>query len=99
DTSDLPSSPTRRSSDLAARWADTIVCVSEAEHRRGVEAVVRAAYRVIPNGVDLQVFTAADDDERRACRERLGLDPERPLAVCVRSEEHTSELQSPDHLV
>ena len=66
----------------AVRWADTIVCVSEAERRRGEELGIHGAYRVIPNGVDLAGFSPASPDDRLAARERLGLS-EAPLVVCV----------------
>ncbi|MET9451960.1 glycosyltransferase family 4 protein [Streptomyces cinerochromogenes] len=57
-----------------ARWADRVVCVSEAERTTGLRAGVRAAYAVIPNGIDTTRFTpqapqAADDGN--------------PLVVCV----------------
>src|SRR5205823_10470818 len=60
-----------------------IVCVSEDELRRGRSMRIRAAYRVIRNGVDLEAFRPAGADDRRAARVRLGLDPDRPLVVCV----------------
>ncbi|GGS45989.1 glycosyltransferase family 4 protein [Streptomyces cinerochromogenes] len=40
-----------------ARWADRVVCVSEAERTTGLRAGVRAAYAVIPNGIDTTRFT------------------------------------------
>ncbi|MFF5531778.1 glycosyltransferase family 4 protein [Streptomyces cinerochromogenes] len=40
-----------------ARWADRVVCVSEAERTTGLRAGVRAAYTVIPNGIDTTHFT------------------------------------------
>ncbi|MFG2356066.1 glycosyltransferase [Streptomyces sp. NPDC048521] len=39
-----------------ARWADRVVCVSEAERATGMRAGVRAPCTVIPNGVDLDRF-------------------------------------------
>jgi len=66
----------------AARWTDVVVCVSEAERRLGSEAGIRAEWRIVPNGVDLSVFTAASGDDRDAARGRLGLDS-RPLVVSV----------------
>lgn len=39
-----------------ARWADALVCVSEAERRDGVAAGIRARWRVVPLGVDLGRF-------------------------------------------
>jgi glycosyltransferase involved in cell wall biosynthesis len=63
----------------AARWADAVVCVSEGERRDGEEAGVQAAWRVVPNGIDLAAFPHAD---RAAARERLGIGNAQ-LAVCV----------------
>ncbi len=67
---------------FGARWADAVVCVSEAERRRGVEEGIRAKWRVVLNGVDLDVWREASDDDRRATRARLELDGG-PLAVCI----------------
>lgn len=67
----------------ATRWTSLLVCVSDAERRRGVEAgvaVQRTA--VVPNGVDLQALPAATPKDRAAARHELGL-PDGPLAVCV----------------
>jgi phosphatidyl-myo-inositol dimannoside synthase len=36
---------------------------------------------IIPPGVDVERFSPRTDDERRATRERYGLDPERPLVL------------------
>jgi glycosyltransferase involved in cell wall biosynthesis len=66
----------------AARWAAAILCVSEGERRRGEEAGVAAIWRVIRNGVDLEVWPEASREERSAARRRLALD-ERPTVVCV----------------
>jgi glycosyltransferase involved in cell wall biosynthesis len=65
-----------------ARWATIILCVSEAERRRGEEHGVHASWRVIPNGVDLDVWNEASSDDRDAARSRLGL-RDRPTVVCV----------------
>lgn len=66
----------------AARWTDLVVCVSEQERRTGEAAGVHAAFRVVPNGVDLDRFAEAAEGEREAERARLGL-PDGPLAVVV----------------
>ncbi|MFF7367299.1 glycosyltransferase family 4 protein [Streptomyces tricolor] len=42
-----------------ARWADRVLCVSEAERTTGLRAGVRAAYTVVPNGIDTTRFTPA----------------------------------------
>src|SRR5437867_3183664 len=65
-----------------ALGATAVLCVSEAERRRGVEQGVRAEWRVIPIGVDLDAFPPASPDERSAARRRLELE-ERPTVVCV----------------
>ena len=65
-----------------ARWADTIVCVSEAERRTGERAGIRGDYRVIRNGVDLRRWAVADDTARARARSALEL-AHAPLVVCV----------------
>ena len=67
---------------LGARWADVVLCVSEDERRLGLAEGVRADFRVLPNGIPLDRFTAPAPGDRDAARERLGLGPE-PVAVCV----------------
>ncbi|MGW5649824.1 glycosyltransferase [Streptomyces humi] len=64
-----------------ARWADLVVCVSEAERATGVRAGIHARYTVVPNGIDITRFTPASAPapapaatERRASA---------PLVVCV----------------
>ncbi|MFF9812076.1 glycosyltransferase [Streptomyces sp. NPDC014006] len=42
-----------------ARWAERVVCVSEAERMTGLRAGVRAHYAVIRNGIDVDRFTPA----------------------------------------
>lgn len=83
---DASTGPVRRGAVVwerrAARWAAVVLCVSEAERRRGEEHGVRAAWRVIPNGVDLVALQEASVDERAAARARLKLD-DRPTVVCV----------------
>ncbi|MEU9856696.1 glycosyltransferase [Streptomyces sp. NPDC047974] len=46
----------RRWERFGARWADRILCVSEAERRTGEEAGVVAAWSVVHNGVDVARF-------------------------------------------
>jgi len=65
----------------ASRWADAVVCVSEAERQRGAETF-DAPWRVALTGVDLNAFTECTEDDRFAARRRLGLNGA-PLAVCV----------------
>ncbi|MEV3990083.1 glycosyltransferase [Streptomyces sp. NPDC049837] len=71
----------RRWERWAARWTDRVVCVSEAERRRGERAGVRAAWSVIHNGVDAQRFATGPD--RAAARAALALPASAPLVVCV----------------
>jgi glycosyltransferase involved in cell wall biosynthesis len=68
---------------IGARWSSVVLCVSEDERTQGVQAGIRADYRVLPNGVDLERFTPADGAGRAAARERLGIDARAPLVVCV----------------
>lgn len=65
----------RRWERYAARWADRVVCVSEAERETGLAAGVRARWAVVPNGVDLTVFRP--DGPRYAVADGA------PLVVCV----------------
>ncbi len=65
-----------------ARWADALVCASETERADGERAGIKAAWRVIYNGVDVERLSAVGEEEQREARERLGLD-EGPIAVCV----------------
>ncbi|WP_263103187.1 glycosyltransferase, partial [Kitasatospora sp. DSM 101779] len=79
---------TRRWERYAARWAHALLCVSEQERADGAAAGIAAAWRVVPNGVDLEHHGPADAAARRAARAALdlagaGLDPEAPLAVCL----------------
>src|SRR5438876_1535216 len=73
---------------LAARRTDVVVAVSEALRRQLADTVVPdpARIRVIVNGVDTSRFGPRAE-------------PAGIHAVHDRSEEHTSELQSPVHLV
>jgi glycosyltransferase involved in cell wall biosynthesis len=67
---------------FGARWATATLCVSEDERRYAEAAGIRARYVVVPNGVDLEAWPAADAEARAQARGRLGLGEE-PLAVCV----------------
>ncbi|MPY63393.1 glycosyltransferase family 4 protein [Streptomyces spongiae] len=67
-----------------ARWADRVVCVSEAERVTGERAGVRARWRVIANGVDPGRFRPAALGAVRAQIPLLaGLGADTPLVVCV----------------
>jgi len=67
---------------LGARWAHALVCVSDAERQRGVDVGISANWQVVPNGVDVEAYAEATDEDRRATRGRLGL-ADGPLVVCV----------------
>lgn len=77
----------------AARWADRVLCVSEAERFTGVRNGVPGRWAVVRNGVDTDRFTApppsapAHETRRLACRARLaalrGVPSAAPLVVCV----------------
>ncbi|MGP3973921.1 glycosyltransferase [Streptomyces sp. 8N114] len=79
----------------AARWADRVLCVSEAERETGAAAGVRARWAVVHNGVDTARFTAPDTRQadgptarHAALRELLPsalaeLPPSAVLVVCV----------------
>ncbi|MFC9298164.1 glycosyltransferase [Streptomyces sp. NPDC057011] len=77
-----------------ARWADRVLCVSEAERRAGESEGITARWSVVRNGVDLDHFRPGGPDPGRdKARARAGLPlPEAfrgsladggPLAVCV----------------
>ncbi|WP_329133824.1 glycosyltransferase [Streptomyces sp. NBC_01476] len=69
----------------ATRWTDRVLCVSAAEREAGLRHGLRAAWSVVPNGVDTTHFTpAADPGSVRAGLPALaGLPPGAPLVVCV----------------
>ncbi|MGW5851006.1 glycosyltransferase [Streptomyces sp. NPDC055254] len=73
-----------------ARWADRVLCVSEAERRAGESEGIAAHWSVIRNGVDLGHFRPGAGDpaeDRAAARAELPLPAafrgDGPLAVCV----------------
>jgi glycosyltransferase involved in cell wall biosynthesis len=68
---------------FAARWADEILCVSEGERRLGESVGIRARWRVVKNGIDLEAYSEAGPDERASSRGRLGLPRQAPIAVCI----------------
>ncbi|MEU0741887.1 glycosyltransferase [Streptomyces sp. NPDC006134] len=67
----------------AARWAARVVCVSEAERRRGEAAGIRGRWAVVPNGIDPDRFRPGRPGA--AVRPSLLADtgPRDPLVVCV----------------
>lgn len=65
----------------AARWADSVVCVSAGERAVGVAQGVRPRrYDVVPNGVDLTRWAPSPRADARA---RLGLPGNAPVVLCV----------------
>ncbi|MFE7929567.1 glycosyltransferase [Streptomyces sp. NPDC057456] len=67
---------------FGARWADRLVCVSEAERTTGLRARIGGRVSVIPNGIDPERFHPASVDTVRASL-LPELDPATPLVVCV----------------
>ncbi|HEY5835718.1 glycosyltransferase [Streptomyces sp.] len=69
----------------AARWSDRVLCVSQAERASGEAHGIRAAWAVVPNGVDTARFTPAPrrDAVRASLPALSGLGPTTPLVVCV----------------
>ncbi len=67
---------------FAVRWTDVLVCVSAAERENGERLGIRAAYRVVPNGVDLDALRRASAEERAEARRAL-LSGDGPLVVAV----------------
>lgn len=67
---------------IAARWTTAFVYVSAAERAEAIRAGIRGRSWVIPNGVDLTAWTAADAAERASARAQLEL-PAGPIAVCI----------------
>ncbi|MFI6148935.1 glycosyltransferase [Streptomyces sp. NPDC051109] len=75
---------------FGARWADRVLCVSEAERRAGEAEGIAARWSVIRNGVDLDHFRPGGPDretDRARARTELPLPAaflgDGPLAVCV----------------
>jgi glycosyltransferase involved in cell wall biosynthesis len=67
---------------FGARWATVVVCVTEGERQVGELAGIEADWRVVPNGVDLGVFSEASDEDRTRARQTLGLEAAH-VVVCV----------------
>jgi glycosyltransferase involved in cell wall biosynthesis len=68
---------------FAGRWTDLLLCCSPEEEQEGRAAGVRGRSLVVPNGVDLQRFSMAQPPARAALRDRLDLQRDVPVAVCV----------------
>ncbi|MGH3776588.1 MAG: glycosyltransferase [Pseudonocardiaceae bacterium] len=68
---------------VASRWTDVVVCVGDGEAAHARHRQVHARHVVVRNGVDLAKFTPADQRARAVARDRLGVDREVSLAVCI----------------
>ncbi|WP_327315150.1 glycosyltransferase [Streptomyces sp. NBC_01235] len=67
---------------FGARWADRVVCVSEAERTTGDRVRIAGQWSVVPNGIDTERFHPAPVDTVRASLLPL-FSPAAPLVVCV----------------
>jgi glycosyltransferase involved in cell wall biosynthesis len=68
---------------LAARWTHLLVCVDEGEAAHARHRRVGTRHLVIRNGVDLANFRPFDPRARDSARDRLGVNRDAPLAVCL----------------
>lgn len=68
---------------LAARWTDLLVCVGEGEAAQARHRRMGSRHVVVRNGVNLACFAPAGEQTRAAARDRLGIDQQAPLAVCL----------------
>src|SRR5207244_12365224 len=95
----LQSVPTRRSSDLAQFFVIAIARHINASLRAGFDDA-RPLRKLMPHAVNLDVEhrSAIGRFVRHLLIRKAGTQ-EIHLRKSARSEEHTSELQSPDHLV
>jgi glycosyltransferase involved in cell wall biosynthesis len=67
----------------ATRWAHRVVHVSQRERTEAERLGIRGHAVVVPNGVDVEEFAAADDTARTRSRIALGLPADAPIVVCV----------------
>lgn len=65
----------------AARWADVILCVSEAERGIGIRAGVQGRFEVLSNTVNLPAPSITRERARSLVLGGIGADT--PLAVCI----------------
>src|SRR5262249_61226234 len=99
DPRDLPSSPTRRSSDLAFSRRDLADALARDLRLAGVQDVSVKQGNETPSIYRVRAGAFASRDEARALGERLRRERGFSFTVVPRSEEHTSELQSLTNLV
>src|SRR5207248_11568747 len=90
----LHSFPTRRSSDLTLSHYEICSVLGEG----GMGKVYLAEDRKLRRKVALKVLPTANSGDEEACR-RLLREAQARYTLPMRSEEHTSELQSPYDLV
>ncbi|MFF8730436.1 glycosyltransferase [Streptomyces sp. NPDC015171] len=78
-----------------ARWADRVVCVSEAERATGLRAGVRAAYTVVPNGIDTTRFAPAPPTEPTASPTEPAAPPAEPTVASIEPTVASTEPTAP----
>ncbi len=67
-----------------ARWANEIVCVSEAERREGIAiGLDPSVLRTVHNGIDLTAWEPATSSMRRAACRALRVEGDVPTVVCI----------------
>src|SRR5207244_11484172 len=91
----LPSIPTRRSSDLQTRLSEHIEVLKILEPPMAARAATHASQEAI---ADMAEILQRQAEKVRRGEPGIEEDSEFHYAIALRSEEHTSELQSPDHL-
>lgn len=72
----------RRWERYAARWTDTVVCLSEAELLAARVAGIACPVELIPNDVPVDAIRAMAPDSAPAARSAMGLRPDALVAVC-----------------
>src|SRR5437899_243160 len=93
--SNRPSFPTRRSSDLTGRQKTYTPVI-----RFSVERIIPELLHESLEAVYDQFLSVEEDlDMRTDCSDLINPTDEHRIVVVIRSEEHTSELQSLRHLV
>ncbi|MCX4762254.1 glycosyltransferase [Streptomyces sp. NBC_01275] len=68
---------------FGARWADRLVCVSEAERTTGLRAGIAGRWSVVPNGIDPERFRPAPAADAVRAALLPDLEAGAPLVVCV----------------
>lgn len=78
----LTGGPVRVWERVAARRADAVVCVAEAEQAAGIRAGLRPNWALVVSGVDVEAFGRSGDVSASAARGAVGL-ADQPTVVCV----------------